>query len=165
MKLVRPAPEWEREHRSYIDEWGPARLVPSSFNIEPFSNYGEYLENLSQIEKGTDKWVPATNYFLVENGRVLGMMNIRHELTDFLLNVGGHIGYSVRPAERKKGYASMMLAEGLKVCNELNVRRVLVTCDKENIGSAKVILNNGGVEDRSFTEQDGTVTRRFWIDI
>ena len=109
--------------------------------------------------------MPSTNYFLVnENDRVLAMVDIRHELTDYLRNVGGHIGYGVRPVERRKGHATRILAEALKKCSELGIQRVLVTCNADNIGSVKTILKNGGVEDKSFIEEDGTVIRRFWIE-
>ena len=109
--------------------------------------------------------MPSTNYFLVdENNRVLAMVDIRHELTDYLQNVGGHIGYGVRPAARRKGHATMILSEALKKCDELGIRRVLVTCNDDNIGSARTIVKNGGVEDKSFIEDDGTVVRRFWIE-
>ena len=99
-----------------------------------------------------------------ETDRVLAMVDIRHSLTDYLHNVGGHIGYGVRPAERRKGYATLILAEALKKCDELGINRVLVTCNDDNIGSAKTIVKNGGIEDKSFIEEDGTVVRRFWIE-
>ncbi|MDY0404378.1 GNAT family N-acetyltransferase [Virgibacillus sp. 179-BFC.A HS] len=101
-----------------------------------------------------------------EQDRVLAMVDIRHELGGNLYHVGGHIGYSVRPSERRKGYATRILAEALKKCKELGITRVLVTCNKDNnIGSAKTILNNGGVEDEAFVEEDGNVVRRFWIKV
>ncbi|KAA0966344.1 GNAT family N-acetyltransferase [Sporosarcina sp. ANT_H38] len=165
MRLVRPSVEWKNEHEDYIKEWEEPRMTPSSFNLAGYENYDAYLETLKIRGSGDGKWVPSTNYFLVdENDRVLAMVDIRHELSDYLHNVGGHIGYSVRPTERRKGYATRILAEALKKCDVLGIRRVLVTCNDDNIGSAKTIVKNGGVEDKSFAEEDGTVVRRFWIE-
>ncbi|REB05253.1 GNAT family N-acetyltransferase [Sporosarcina sp. BI001-red] len=92
------------------------------------------------------------------------MIDIRHGLNEYLHQVGGHIGYGIRPSERQRGYATWMLAEALKVTDSLGITSVLVTCNDDNIGSAKTIQNNGGEEDVSVTEEDGTVVRRFWIN-
>ena len=140
-------------------------MTPFSFNLAGYENYDAYLEALQIRDSGDENRAPSTNYFLVdENNRVLAMVDIRHNLTDYLYNVGGHIGYSVRPAERRKGHSTRILAEALKICDELGIYRVLVTCNDDNIGSAKTIIKNGGVEDKSFMEEDGTVVRRFWIE-
>jgi|GEM_PF-1976827 len=82
--------------------------------------------------------VQASTYFLMDEaeGCILGCVNIRHVLNDYLLQIGGHIGYGVRPSARRKGYATKMLALALDKCRLLGIERVLVTCDKENIGSA-----------------------------
>ena len=119
---------------------------------------------LAKREEGHGKWLPCTNYFLVDDtDRVVGMIDIRHDLNEYLHQVGGHIGYGVRPSERRKGYATWMLSEALKVTDTLGLNPVLITCNQDNMGSAKTIQNNGGQEDESFTEEDGTVVRRFWI--
>ncbi|WP_338656157.1 GNAT family N-acetyltransferase [Sporosarcina psychrophila] len=165
MRLVRTSIEWKNEHEDYMKEWDESRITPSSFNVAGHEDYETYLEALQIRESGDGKWVPSTNYFLVGyNDRILAMVDIRHDLTDYLHNVGGHIGYGVRPAERRKGYATWILAEALKKCGELGIDRVLVTCNEDNIGSAKTIEKNGGIEDKSFIEEDGTVVRRFWIE-
>lgn len=146
-------------------EWGYEQMVPSSFNLTGHDTYEDYLQALSKKESGFGKWVPNSKYFLLDdNERIVAMVDIRHELNEFLYNVGGHIGYSTRSSERQKGYATLILEEALLICQNLGTNHVLVTCEADNIGSVKVILNNGGVENKSCADADGMVKRRFWID-
>jgi len=86
------------------------------------------------------------------------------EISDYLLNFGGHIGYSVRKSERLKGYATEMLALGLIECKELNINKVLITCDKDNVASAKTIIANGGKLENEILEGNRT-TQRYWISL
>jgi len=112
-----------------------------------------------------EKWVPSSTYFAVDSGKIVGIVDIRHRLNDHLINVGGHIGYSVRPAERRKGYATEILRLALEKCREMGIKSVLVTCNSDNIGSEKAILKNGGVRENTFLEEDGTVVLRHWIEV
>jgi predicted acetyltransferase len=96
---------------------------------------------------------------------ILGSVNIRHCLNEDLLFRGGHIGYGIRPTQRKKGYATLMLGLALEKCREMGLKKVLVTCNQDNIGSAKTIRNNGGILENEVTEENGTVIKRFWINL
>ena len=110
--------------------------------------------------------VPATQLMLVRktDNKVLGFLQIRHEFNDYLSKFGGHIGYSVRPSERRKGYAKQMLHMALPFCRELGFDKVLITCTDGNIGSEKTILANGGVYESTVYEPDGKkYMKRFWI--
>lgn len=78
---------------------------------------------------------------------------------------GGHIGYEVRPSERRKGYATEMLRLALKKCVDLGITKVLITCDKSNLGSAKTIQNQGGVLENEFLEENGELAQRYWINL
>ena len=89
----------------------------------------------------------------IKDDRIIGMINSRLALNDFLRKEGGHIGYSVRPTERRNGYGTDMLTEGLKVCNKIGIREVMVSCDKENLASAGVIKNCGGLLKEEFYSQ------------
>lgn len=108
--------------------------------------------------------VAASTYLAVRegDGHLVGMVNIRYRLNDFLLHLGGHIGYSVRPSERRKGYAKTMLRLALDACRSMGLKRVLLTCDRDNIASAKTIRANGGVLENEVPEGRRT-TQRYWI--
>ena len=92
------------------------------------------------------------------------MIDIRHRLNDYLLNFGGHIGYSVRKSERQKGYATEMLNLALKECVNLGIKKVLITCDKNNVASAKTIINNGGKLENEIAKED-RITQRYYITL
>jgi predicted acetyltransferase len=94
------------------------------------------------------------------------MLNLRHRLNDFLMQRGGHIGYSVHPDFRRQGVATRQLALGLEEARKLGLTRVLITCDQDNIGSARTIQRNGGVlENEAFDSYYGTIVQRYWVEL
>ena len=94
------------------------------------------------------------------------MINIRHCLNDNLRLIGGHIGYSVRHSERRKGYAKKMLKKALSFCKEIGLKKVLITCKEDNVGSEKTILANGGIYESTVVKlNDNVKMKRFWITL
>ncbi len=125
----------------------------------------EYLEILGNESTGTnlkEGRVPSTFLIAEIDGKLVGRASIRHELNDFLLSVGGHIGYGVRPSYRRQGFATEILRQSLTYIHGLGVREVLVTCDDDNFGSIKVIESQGGILENK-VEFEGTLKRRYWI--
>ena len=110
--------------------------------------------------------VPDSTFFCLDEDRdiFVGAVNIRHYLNEALLRDGGHIGDGVRPSERRKGIATKMIGLALDECRKLGIDRVLMVCDKDNIGSAKSIINNGGVLENEITVE-GVVEQRYWIEL
>ena len=100
-----------------------------------------------------------------ERDRFLGAVNIRHYLNDELLQSGGHIGDGIRPSERRKGYGTKMVGLALLECKKLGIKKVLMTCDKDNIASAGTIIKNGGVLENEFLNEDGEIEQRYWITL
>lgn len=168
-QLVEASPDLEVSYMDYIGEWEKSgeRIVPSGSRRD-----GKSFEQLIRLwtDQKTDHmyekgFVPATLYFLIdENRKIYGALQIRHELNDFLLDHGGHIGYGIRPSERRKGLATKMLALSLEKARALGIGRVLITCDKNNLASAKTIMNNGGILENEVVHQDRT-TQRYWIQL
>lgn len=102
--------------------------------------------------------VPSDYWWITDGDEVIGFLAIRHRLDDWLLAEGGHIGYSVRPSRRRQGHASRALGLALVRARELGIDRALVTCDDDNVGSARTIESQGGV-----LEDVRGVKRRYWI--
>ena len=126
--------------------------------------YEEWLETNMQKEMGInlpENRVPSIQFALFdESGHALGFLNLRLKLNKALLNFAGHIGYSIRPSERGKGYAKEALRQGLQVAKEKNIKKALVTCSVENPASRAVIVSNGGV-----FEDVRNGVERYWIDL
>jgi len=168
-KLSEPTLEMWKEYNDYIGEWEKSgeKIVPyaasrSRASYQDLLNCWKDQATNKAYEEG---FVPASLYFLIdENMRIYGALHIRHELNDYLLSYGGHIGYGIRPSERKRGYATKMLSLSLPIVEKLGIKKALVTCDKENIASAKTIINNVGLLENEVIE-DGEVTQRYWINI
>lgn len=168
--LVPPTPEDRERVWDYRSEFRKnVEAMPGAAGLESCETYGEWLaavcDNASEATVRTGL-VPATTLLALDAdaGRLVGMIDIRHRLNAHLLAVGGHIGYSVRKSCRRRGYAKRMLALALDRCRGLGLNRVLVTCDRLNVASARTILANGGVLENE-VPQDGRVTQRYWIDL
>lgn len=138
-------------------------------SLERFEDPGAWIHwchQLEQEETVPEGLVPATQFLCVRerDRRVVGMINIRHRLNDYLAKIGGHIGYSVRPDERRKGYAAEMLSQALSYCVRLGLPRVMISCHWDNEGSRRTILKNGGVlQDTVVEENSGALVQRYWI--
>ena len=146
--------EFEREQSAHDGGfWNPDNFV-----------YEEWLESNQNHEMGInlpEGWVPDIQLVaFAKDGNAVGFLNLRLRLNDFLLEEGGHIGYSIRPSERGKGYAKESLRQGLQVAKDKNIHRALVTCSIKNPASRAVILANGGQ-----LEDIRHETERYWIDL
>ncbi|MDA3730459.1 GNAT family N-acetyltransferase [Niameybacter massiliensis] len=130
-----------------------------------FEEWYQVFQDTLKEETVRPGFVPATTYLAVDGDeKLIGMIDIRHRLNEYLLNYGGHIGYSVRKSERRQGYATEMLGLALEKCVELGIKEVLVTCNKENVASAKTILSNGGRLEDERSEEEVCI-QRYWIHL
>lgn len=157
----------EQEYINYIEEWEQTgeSIVPSATKRRNLSYNNLVIKWLydQTDEVYKDGFVPSTLYFLVnEKERILGAIHLRHELNEQLLHHGGHIGYGVRPSERQKGYASLMLRLLLDRIKDEGFTKVLLTCDDDNISSYLTIEANGGILFDK-VEYEGKLSRRYWI--
>ena len=144
-------------------------LINGAAGLDNFSSIEDWLEELKKrISEATvpEGLVPSSTYLGIreKDNYIVGMIDIRHYLNEFLKQFGGNIGYSVRKSERNKGYAKQMLKPALEKCKDLKMKKVLITCDEDNIASEKVILSaNAKFEDIRCI--DGENIKRFWIEL
>ena len=136
---------------------GAANLTDLSIN-----DWVKFVENTKYKETVTPGFVTAHTFFALVNDRIVGIINGRHELNDYLLNFGGHIGYSVRKSERRKGYGKKMLAYTSEFLFSLGLEKILITCDKNNIASKRTIESCGGILKNEVIEES-RITLRYWI--
>ena len=174
LKLVRPSIEYKEQAIEYINEfikYGSKIHGVASLN-NYLDNYEEWLSKLefyrNMIPGSVSGRVPAETFMLVResNDRLIGMIDIRLMLNEYLLNYGGHIGYSIRPTERQKGYNKIQLYLGLLEEQKVGEKRILLDCTVDNIGSNKSIISLGGIlEKTEIDENDNKLTNYYWIDV
>ncbi|MGY0684065.1 GNAT family N-acetyltransferase [Mammaliicoccus sciuri] len=150
----------------YMNEWyeNEEPVVPWATDVRQHGGFDKMLIMLEEaIDPVNKDFVKAKTYVLIDDDKIVGAVNIRYALNDYLYKKGGHVGYGVRKSERGKGYATKLLNYAVKNLNNEGVHSVLVTCDESNDASAKVIINNNGVEDEPYQSDEHENTRRFWI--
>jgi len=168
--LIRPASEYADQISEYRQEFLSAGdSMDGTGPLRRIEDPEEYIKICREYEDPATvpaHLVPATQLFFVResDNRLIGMIQIRHYFNDYLEKFGGHIGYSVRPSERRKGHAKEMLKMALPFCREAGLDKVLITCIDGNIGSENTILANGGVYENTVHEPNEKVNlKRFWI--
>ena len=170
--LIEPSEEYAEQIAEYkqvfldnncsMDGCGPLRRCE-----DPLTYIAE-CKKYTSPETLPEGLVLATQFFYIRkaDNKLVGMLQVRHYFNDYLSKFGGHIGYSIKPDERRKGYATSMLRAILPYCKELGLDKILITCIDGNIGSEKVILNNGGVYESTVSEPDMKRNlKRFWIHL
>ena len=172
VKLIKLTKAYETQLGEMIEEWKADQEAnrtdrsPRAIFRNDWHDFDAYLADLDH-ETAADGWVPDSVFFLLDEDRdrLIGAVNIRHYLNDSLTFTGGHIGDGIRPTERRKGYATEMVRLALIECRKLGIDKVLMTCDKDNIGSAKTIVRNGGVLENEVVNEEGKTEQRYWITL
>ena len=169
IELVEPCESFRQAYIEYVEEFRLAgeTVVGQWGDVdEDFSAFVQRLRDYAHGINLPDEWVPAATFWLVRGGHVIGTADLRHRLTKALKDVGGHVGYGVRPSERGKGYATLMVKLVLERARKLSLKQVLITCDKDNLASARVIQKNGGqLDSESISKQTGKLKQRYWIEL
>lgn len=170
--LASPSEFSGREIEAYREE----HFAAGEFEIHGSALLGQapsYIDWLDRLIKNSHEemlnpdWVISSTFFAVRESdhRIIGMIDIRHTLNDFLRDYGGHVGYGVRPSERRKGYAVKILEQGLAYCKLIGRERIMLACYSDNIPSKKTILHCGGVLEKTYQHENDKTVEVYWIDL
>lgn len=171
LELVFPTSADKVEMEEYLQEFidNGEMEIAGDGGLDKIKIFDKWLEKVQRDvneDSADSERIPSTVYLTKRksDNKIVGNLQIRHKLNERLLLYGGHIGDSVRPSERRKGYATEQIRLALIKCKELGIDHVLMDCDKVNVGSAKSIMNNGGILENEIYEED-TLIQRYWITL
>ena len=148
LKLVKPSKQYYKQYKEMMDEWNMegSRIAPWPLHLQYHTEelFEEMLNRVQEVEEGNNlgEFASSTTYWLYNDEKdiLIGASNLRHYLTEDGLKLWGHIGYGIRPSERRKGYATEQIRLALDKCRELGINNVLMDCDKNNIGSDLLLI-------------------------
>lgn len=174
LKLIEPNVNDKKSALAMLEEIKVADAgVPWQYsglaNLEEATSFEDWVKEKDDESKGVnlkDGYVACTTLLLKResDGKICGSISIRHELNDFLFNFGGHIGYSITPSERGKGYGKFQLKKALEIAKNLGIEKCLITADEENIASNKTIISEGGVLENTVMWNNDPLNR-YWINL
>lgn len=168
-ELVRPALRYRDSFLEATREFPPDEDTMVFEREQATRDFKGFVKSVDAFSRGQNLprgWVASSSYWLVEGDEYIGSTNVRHELTEWLERYGGHIGYAIRPTKRQQGYGKLICKLALEEARNLGLKRVLITCDADNLGSRKIIESNGGVFENEVVQPDRDVPkRRYWFDL
>ncbi|AKM82471.1 TPA: GNAT family acetyltransferase [Candidatus Berkelbacteria bacterium] len=172
LELVAPSKKYKKSFLEASEEYkntdSGQGIDQSMKEICSEIDFNKFVEEKIDHSKGiniANGYVPASEFWLIEGDEFIGRTSIRHSLNENLKKIGGHIGYTIRPSRRKMGYGTKILQLSLPKAKELGIDKALLTCDKDNIGSAKIIEKNGGVLENELEQSEGKPPKlRYWIN-
>ncbi|HEX8932006.1 MAG TPA: GNAT family N-acetyltransferase [Patescibacteria group bacterium] len=167
MKLIAPSVEYEQDYLAAIEE----SKREAAFSILPVplpeQSFADFIQNRIDQALGVNLptgFVPSTELWLIDKDEFVGRTNLRHFLNGYLLKIGGHIGYWIRPSKRKRGYGKIILQLALKEARKIGIKEILVTCDTTNERSRRVIEANGGILENIVKNGDENPPKmRYWF--
>ena len=163
-RLIKPTIKYKNEYLASERESARKGEMTEKKIQEMERDFKTYLLKMYSNKYLKKGYVPCTSYWMMNDNRFIGETTIRHRLNAKLTKEGGHVGYGIRPSERKKGYGTKILALALRKIKKMGIKKALITCDDDNVGSWKIIEANGGVlKDKLMNE--GRMIRRYYINL
>ena len=147
VELVRPSTRYESSYRAYIEELGDEERYPFPLDFD-HKDFPALLRRLNDFEAGRnlpEGYVPSSTYWLVENGELVGVSNLRHFLNERIFNAGGHIGMGIRPQARGRGLGNLLLSLTIAEAHKRGIGELHIHCHKHNEASAGMIMANAGI--------------------
>jgi len=165
MKLVAPCWQYHASFIAYLESLGDEERYPFTLDLDSrdFAQYLQVLENYANGVALPEKTAQNSTLWLVEDGEIIGVTNIRHYLNEYIEHCGGHIGLGIKPSSRGQGYGSKLMGLSIEYLAQLGVKSAHVHCYKNNISSAKAIIANGGSLDSEIIENN-QIIQRYIVD-
>lgn len=167
IRFVLPTEASREDVLAFYREFAAAGKTCIGFGgYEDFDTWLAGMRNRHTGRNLPEGYVREDFYLCYDGDEMVGVFSLKFELTEFLLNYGGHVGYAVRPSRQNRGLATQMLRQGLRIAADSGFGRILCICDEDNYPSEKVILKNGGVlENRLYDADEQVYVKRYWISL